>query len=189
MTEIHPISPPFSLDAIAKRIRQSSNFRFDWQFYSFSHLDRHSPADALNATNYIIDTPACHAFLRDSFKPMYDESFSIERIHKHATFAPANDQLTNVLAAAANDTLGAYSRNLRNASTQDRLNVSQLFSATGDFCAFQLQPGNVKGCSGCKQHNSHLFSTWFYGVAWDWCFVVTWPQAKHLWLGCLTDTD
>jgi hypothetical protein len=189
MPELHPIDPLFSLDALAARIVKSSNFRFAWQFYSYKTIDPLSPDGVRDATDYIADTPVCHKFLRDSFDSMYDDTFSIEPIHEHCAFIRAEDRLANVLAAAANDTLGAYSRHIRDASPRQRSKITRIFSSAGDFLAFELRPGNLRGCRDCEEHNSHAFSTWFYRVAWDWCFVVTWPQSEYLWLGCLTDSD
>jgi hypothetical protein len=52
-----------------------------------------------------------------------------------------------------------------------------------------LLPGNSPDCLACRNHNNHLFSTWFYGVAWDWCLFAIWPHCDLFWVGCLTDTD
>ena len=41
----------------------------------------------------------------------------------------------------------------------------------------------------CRKHNGHLFSDWFYGVAWDWCYCVIWEARGLVGLLCMTDTD
>ena len=98
-------------------------------------------------------------------------------------------RLEKTLASIANNSLGAYSRHCRDASVEDCAKVTRTFSSIGEFLSWQLRPGTVEGCPVCQDYNSELFTTWYYGVAWDWCFIATWPERKTLWLGCLTDTD
>ena len=49
--------------------------------------------------------------------------------------------------------------------------------------------GEMEGCLECRGHNAHLFSDWFYGVAWDWCYCVIWEARRLVGLLCMTDTD
>jgi hypothetical protein len=137
----------------------------------------------------VIETPNLHAFLRDSFAPLNNEAFFIEALHEHALLAAADTDFERTLAKAAADQLGAYSRNLSNANEAQVQAIRQLFASVGPYSAFELTPGTAIGCPTCKNHNGHLFSSWFYGVAWDWCFCLIWPTSSLAWLGCLTDTD
>jgi len=177
------------LGGLAARIGKSSNFRFAWQFYVFEAIAPRSSHGIREALNLMIASPELHAFLRNSFEnSVYQEAFWIEPLHEHCRIEDAPD-FENTLAAAAADRLGAYSRDLRPATEKESAEIAAMFGSVGDYRAYQLLPGNVTGCADCHAFNYHLFTSWFYGVAWDWCFLVTWPKQKLLWLGCLTDTD
>src|SRR5689334_2500084 len=104
---------PFALDDLAARIRKSSNFRVSWQFYQCSGIDPQSPANIRQALEAIIASPDLHNFLRDSFEPVYAQAFEIEPLHDHCRVEAATGELEDILARAASDHLGAYSRNLR----------------------------------------------------------------------------
>src|SRR5207249_1348749 len=114
--------------------------------------------------------------------------FEMEPLHEHCEIPDASGELENLLARAAGDHLGAYATNLRDATTKEKQEIGELFSQAGPYLAYQVQPGNVSGCRKCG-HNSHAFSSWYFGVAWDWCLLATWPKRNLLWMGCLTDTD
>ena len=101
----------------------------------------------------------------------------------------ADGSFEQVLARAAADQLGAHSRIQSNATPHHVSEVRALFAALGPHSAFELTPGKVAGCPACKHHNNHLFSSWFYGVAWDWLFCVRWTEQPFVWIGCLSDTD
>ena len=180
---------PFSLDDLAARIRKSSNFRFAWQFYRLSGMELRSPSDVRQALETIIANADLHRFLQNTFESMCDEAFESEPLHEHCQVADASEEFVNILASAAGDHLGAYSRELRPANAGEKLEVKELFGCVGSYYAFQLLPGNVPDCSTCREYNNHLFTTWFYGVAWDWCLFVSWPSRELFWIGCLTDTD
>jgi hypothetical protein len=188
MRHLSTIPDAIELDGLAARIRRSSNFRFNWQFYEFDGMDPRSPAAVQSALNLIIGREDLHRFLRESFDDAYDRDFTISRLHEHCR-VEAGPAFENVLAAAAADRLGAYSQDLQQATEQERAEIAELFRGPGDDYAFQLRPGNIPGCPICGTHNHHLFTNWFYGVAWDWCLLATWPDRNLLWLGCLTDTD
>ena len=173
---------------LAGQIRRSSNFRFSWQFYQFEGFDPCSSAGVRESLSLIIDTPHLHRFLRDSFADVPCDGFEIEPLHEHCHFVVASD-FESILARAAADRLGAYSVDLHEANLAECALIGDLFRMVGEYQAFELMSGNVPGCAVCRTRNNELFSTWFYGVAWDWCFIVTWPKQKVLWLGCLTDTD
>jgi len=173
---------PFSLDDLAARIRKSSNFRVCWQFYQCSGIDSESPAKIRQALEAIIATPELHTFLQESFEPMYAEAFEVEPLHEHCRVDAAMGEFENTLARAANDHLGAYSRNMRDATAAEIQEIKDLFGSIGQYRAYELLPGS-------GHHNNHLFSSWFYGVAWDWCLFALWPRRNLLWVGCLTDTD
>jgi hypothetical protein len=180
---------PFSLNELAARIRKSSNFRFSWQFYQCSGFDPQSPATIRKALEAIIASPELHEFLRDSFEPMHGEAFEVEPLHEHCPVKAAADEFENILARAAGDHLGAYSQLLHEATAAEKDEIAELFGCMGQYRAFELQPGKNPGCPTCGSHNNHLFSSWFFGVAWDWCLFVLWPRWNLLWVGCLTDTD
>jgi hypothetical protein len=179
---------PFSLQDLASKICASSNFRFDWQFYQFDEIDPRSPVSIRDALDSIITVPDLHRFLRDSFDAMYDSVFEIKPVHDHCRIAAASGELEDVLARAAGNHLGAYSRDLRSASLHEKGKIEELFGQIGGYIAYQLLPGSESGCSECRDYN-HLFTNWFYRVAWDWCLFAVWPKRKVLWMGCLTDTD
>ncbi|MCP5120205.1 MAG: hypothetical protein GY953_56130 [bacterium] len=181
------VSPP--LQRLKRTIEATSNFRFGWQFFELSGVDGVSPGAGLRVLQAMISDQDCHGFLRQTFDPLYDKSFEIGSIHEHCRMSTDSGELENVLAAAANDHLGAYSGHLRDARPAEAAGIRTIFENLGSYQAFQLLPGEVQQCSICAEYNNHLFTNWFYGVAWDWCFVVTWPRRHRAWVGCLTDTD
>ncbi len=174
---------PFSLDDLTARIRKSSNFRVCWQFYQCSGIDPQSLANIRQALEAIIATSELHKFLLESFEPMNAEAFEVEPLHEHCRVDAATDEFENTLARAASDHLGAYSRNLRDATVAETQEIKDLFGSIGQYRAYELLPRS----GGHPNH--HLFSSWFFGVAWDWCLVALWPRRNLLWVGCLTDTD
>lgn len=179
---------PFSLNDLAAQIRKSSNFRFAWQFYQCSGIDPQSPPKIRQALEAIIATPELHVFLKHSFKPLYDDEFTVEPLHEHCQVDATSD-FENILAQAAGDRLGAYSQELCDATEQEEQAIKERFECLGEYRAYELLPGNVAACPECRHHANHLFSSWFFGVAWDWCFFVLWPRRNLLLVGCLTDTD
>jgi hypothetical protein len=177
------------LKSLQQDMERSSNFRFAWQFFDCGLVDGMMPWGAKAILDRVIADEPCHRFLKETFDPMYDPSFKVEPIHEHASIEPARGNFENILAAAANDHLGAYSGYLRDATPKEAAKIRAVFEQLGPYEAFELLPGSQPSCEVCRQHNNHLFSRWFYRVAWDWCFVLTWPQLKRAWVGCLTDTD
>src|SRR5258708_35311040 len=99
---LYPTDDPLHLDALAARIRKSSNFRFWWQFYRFDGIDPRSPVAVREALNVIIDSPELHHSLRASFDDMYDEKFQITPLHDHCR-VKSTSNFENILAAAATD--------------------------------------------------------------------------------------
>jgi len=180
---------PFSLDDLAARIRKSSNFRFSWQFFQAEEIALQSPADIRSAVDSIIVTPNLHRFLQETFQATYDDVFKIEPLHEHCQVATASGEFENTLASAGGDHLGAYSRKLRRANASEIQEIQDLFGCIGRYSTFELLPGKSSDCPTCRSYSNHLFTTWFYGVAWDWCLLASWPSRDLLWMGCLTDTD
>ncbi|MFO0813626.1 MAG: hypothetical protein U0796_10435 [Gemmatales bacterium] len=180
---------PISLSNLADQIRKSSNFRFSWQFYQCSGINPQSPASIRQALEAIIANPELHYFLRQSFIPMYTEAFEIEPLHEHSRVVATAGEFENILAQAASDHLGAYSQRICNATVVEKQVIKDLFGRLGDYRTYELLPGGVAGCRECGNHNNHLFSSWFFDVAWDWCLFAFWPHCNLLWIGCLTDTD
>src|SRR5262249_53356300 len=170
----------FSLDELAARIRKSSNFRFSWQFYQCRGVDPQSPSNIRRALEAIIATPELHKFLQESFEPMYAEAFEVEPLHEHCRVDAAGGEFENILARAAGDHLGAYSQVLRDATAAERQPIRELFKCMGEYRAYELLPGSVATCPTCCNHNNHLFSSWFFGVTWDWCLFALWPRRNLL---------
>src|SRR5438046_615762 len=111
---------PFSLEDLTARILKSSNFRFEWQFYQVTGIDLRSPIDIRCALDSIIARPDLHRFLQESFQRMYHNVFEIEPLNKHCQIVTASDEFENILASAAGDHLGAYSRELRPANASEK---------------------------------------------------------------------
>jgi hypothetical protein len=189
MLRIQPIDEPFSLHELAARVRGTSNFRFAWQFFAVPDAVPDSSEQLRQVIGQVVEDPSCHAFLRHSFVAMYDDTFTIAPLHEHCDFAPRRAQFDDTLARAASDLLGAYGRLWHSASATDLQYVQETFGRPGEYRAFELLPGSVPDCPICRQYNHQLFTSWFYGVAWDWCYLVTWPARRIVWIGCLTDTD
>lgn len=180
---------PFDLEPLASRIRASSNFCFDWQWYRRAPRRPPSGEEAMRLVAAVCRDGELHGFLHRSRDPDDEASFEIELPHSHSRFLPADGGLEQVLARAAADRLGAYSSSLAEARPAEVEEIRMLFSAAGRYRPFELRPGAIPGCEGCREWGSQLFSSWFYGVAWDWCFCVFWEGTDLVWLGCLTDTD
>jgi hypothetical protein len=162
----------FALDDFAARVRASSNFRFAWQFFA-SHRPVRSADDARAVLDAVVAEPANHAFLGHA-APLSKSSIIVEDA----------GEVMSVLARAAANRLGAYSASLAPTPQAEVDDVTRLFAQLGTPHAFELRPDPQS-----RDHSPHLFSDWFYGVAWDWCFVMSWPSSRHVWVGCLTDTD
>jgi hypothetical protein len=137
----------------------------------------------------LVDSPACHSFLRGSFVPEYDPTFTIQSVHEHCKFKKVTHSFERILARAFADRLGAFSRNLIEAESSDIDMVRQVFGAVSPYTVFQLEPGRKKQCPVCVAHGGYLFTNWFYGVAWDWCFCLLPLRRRIAWVGFLTDTD
>ena len=186
---VAPSEAPLSLEELARRIRKSSNFRFEWRWFRRTGASGVSAEAARQVLDDLVADPESHRFLRESFDPMYDSSFEIRPIHEHCLVEPRSEEFVDILARAAADRLGAYSRHLAEASRWQRRRVHALFGKLGEYAAFELLPGSAAGCDTCASTGSHLFTNWFYDVVWDWCFVVLWEGSDLAWVGLLTDTD
>lgn len=186
LPSIDPIDAPLSLDALAERVRASSNFRFSWQWFARAEHGRTGAEVARGTLEQLIERPDCHRFLVDSAVEL---PFTIESLHEHVELVQADGEFEQVLARAAADRLGAYSRILGSSTSDRALEIRALFGSLGAYRPFELTPGQVRGCAACKHHNNHLFTNWFYGVAWDWLFLLSWTERPLVWIGCLSDTD
>lgn len=174
------------LDDLAAQIRKSSNFRFSWQNYQVDGTQILTPGDARLALELIIEKPELHQFLKDSFDQeasIGSNVFDIGPLNEQSIVVSADSEFEDILARAAGDHLGAYSKHMRPASTAEKQSVKSIFGSIGNYHVFQLIQ------DATADYNSHLFTTWFYSVAWDWCLLVSWPAQQVFWLGCLTDTD
>lgn len=186
---IAPIDDPFDLSKLASAIRGSSNFRFAWQFFSLHADDLRTHATIAASLDAIVHQRELHSFLADSMDDIYPRAFEIAPLHCHASIVNDSGYFLDTMTRASLDRLGAYSRDLSPSTSQERSSIHGLFSSIGPYIAFHTQPGNKPGCDDCRSHNNDLISNWFFDVAWDYTFLLTWPSASVLWMGCLTDTD
>jgi predicted kinase len=128
--EMMPIvesAAPVSLGGLAQQIRRSSNFRFDWQWFSLDAVPAASPSEVRRILDKLVSEPACHRFLEESFSDLYDPAFKIEPIHKHCRVVDITHEFDGILARAATDRLGAYSRELVDAPASELMAVRRLF--------------------------------------------------------------
>jgi hypothetical protein len=186
---IDAIEDPLGLGSLAASIRHSSNFRFAWRFYRVQGKDLRQVGSISAILRAIIEVPALHSFLADTPDNTYPSPFQIEPLHRHASIDRDLAGFLDTMARASLDRLGAYSQDLSPSTPDEREVINKLFSRVGSYSAYTINPGTQADCEDCRQHDSHLFSNWFYGVAWDYTFLVTWPLASILWMACLTDTD
>lgn len=183
------VDDPIDLSAVAAAIRKSSNFRFAWQFFDFGERRLSSPDAIRHALDAIVRREDLHSFLRHSLDNIYPREFQIEPLHRHASIQRDDGHFLDTMTRASLDRLGAYSRDMSPSTPIERQVIHKLFSSIGDYSAFATVSGSEPGCDICKRHNNELFCNWFFDVAWDYTFLVTWPSACLLWIGCLTDTD
>lgn len=186
---ITPIEDPFDLSELASAIRSSSNFRFAWRFFALYADDLRSYATIAASLDAIAQQRELHSFLADSMDDIYPRTFEIAPLHPHASIVNDGGYFLDTMTRASLDRLGAYSRDLSPSTSEERSPIHKLFSSIGPYIAFCTQPGNRPDCDACQSHNSDLISNWFFDVAWDYTFLLTWPSASVLWMGCLTDTD
>lgn len=148
------------LSDVAGQIRGSSNFRFNWQFFRMYGFDPRSPIGICHALESIIAEPELHQFLHDSFQNFDDESFSIDPLHVHCLIADSS-QFEAVLAAAANDRLGAYSRERRQPTAKEAADLAARFVRSGitrrsscDLATRQAAPGAPITPTTCSRPGS-----------------------------------
>lgn len=188
MTPVAGDEVGLDFERIAARIRRSSNFRVAWQLFEWGRPCKATPRTAGQVLETIALVPELQTFLaRD--EPPAPEPPSVQHLHEHCRFKIAPGTFERTLASAAADRLGAYSRILADAPPEQIKDVEEVFQGPGPYVPLELLPGEVEGCVECRGHNSHLFSDWFYGVAWDWCYCVIWETRGLVGLVCLTDTD
>jgi hypothetical protein len=179
---------PLDFERLAARIRRSSHFRVAWQLFEWAGPCKATPRLARQVLETIVLVPELQTFLASS-EPPFTKPLNVHQLHAHCAFKPAGGTFERTLARAAADRLGAYSRILDEAAPDQIREVEKVFQALGPYVPFELLPGQVAGCLECRGHNGHLFSDWFYGVAWDWCYCVIWEGRRLVGLLCMTDTD
>ena len=184
-----PIDDPVDLEGLAKAIRGSSNFRFAWQFFRVYGEDLRASATVAQALDVIVKNSEHHSFLADSMDPRFPQRFEIHPLHIHATLELDGGCFLDTMACASLDRLGAYSCDVSPSTSDERREIHRIFSGPGRYFAFHPQRGDDPDCEHCRKRNNELFSNWFFDVAWDFTFLVTWQDASLLWMGCLTDTD
>ncbi len=177
------------VDRLADRIRGTSNFRVARQLFQCDAAYRATPRTARQILDTICMVPEFQQFLADDVSPPPLEGASAPQLHEHSVIAAANGSFEETLARGAADRLGAYSRSLASATASEVEAVRAVFASHGDYAPFELRSGEAPGCSTCREHNGHLFSEFFYSVAWDWCFCVIWEGRKLALVWCMTDTD
>ena len=177
------------LTQFATSIRSSSNFRFAWQFFTCYEPSLDSAETIRSALNEIAGNANLSAFLRDSIDDIYPRKFEIQPLHCHANIERDGAYFLDTMTRASLDRLGAYSVNLARSTDSERQPVHQLFSSIGHYLAFSTKPGTEPGCDVCQDRHNDLFTNWFFEVAWDYMFILTWPSDSLIWVGCLTDTD
>jgi hypothetical protein len=175
-------------EQLAARIRRSSNFRVAWQLFEWDGPCKASPRTARQVIETIALVPEYQTFLANS-EPPFTKPLNIQPIHAHSVFKAAGGTFERTLARAAADRLGAHSRIRADALPEQIRDVENRFQRPGPYVPFELLPGEVNGCLACRGHNAHLFSDWFFGVAWDWCYCVIWEARRLVGILCMTDTD
>jgi hypothetical protein len=188
MTPVAGDRSSLDFEQLAVRIRRSSNFRVAWQLFEWGGPCKATPRTARQVLETIVLVPELQTFLASSETPLTKPP-NVQRVHAHCVFKPAGGAFERTVARAAADRLGAYSRILADAAPDQIREVEKVFQALGAYVPFELLPGEVEGCVECRGHNAHLFSDWFYGVAWDWCYCVIWEERRLVGLLCMTDTD
>lgn len=183
------IPDPLDLSDAASKLRSSSNFRLSWQFHEVDGVEGIDAEVCRSLLQRIVADPTLHEFLRASIDEIYPPDFEIWPLHEHCEIRECTDEFIDTFARAVFDHLGAYSRELRPSTLEERDFVWQTFSPLGDFCAYSIFPGNHADCRKCQQYNHQLFSNWFFNVAWDYAYFVAWPDRRIVWLGCFSDTD
>jgi hypothetical protein len=175
---------------LSRAIRASSNFQFEIIFFRWEDDGRPVAEAARSVLETFIATPELHAPLRERFHGGYrpGTTFEISPLEAHAVLLAADGELDGELARASLDRAGAYSQSLQPASLTEARAVSKIFGALGRYEVAKLAAQPVPGCPTCGW-NGHLFSNWFFGVAWDWCYVVLWREARTAAIVCMTDTD
>jgi hypothetical protein len=173
-----------------RAIRASSNFHFEVIFFRWEGDGRPVAEAAHTVLETFIATPELHSPLRERFHGGYRPGtpFEISPLEAHAALVAAGDELEGELARASLDRAGAYSRSQRPASADEVGVVAEMFGALGRYEVAKLVAQPVPGCPTCGWCG-HLFSNWFFGVAWDWCYVVLWREARTAAIVCMTDTD
>ena len=183
------IPDPIDLSDAASRIRSSSSFRLAWQFHQIDDVDNIDADTCRTLLNNIVADPNLHDFLRSSIDDIYPRDFEIWPLHEHCEIRECTDDFVDTFARGVFDHLGAYSRDLRQSTTDEVQYVRQSFSELGSFLAYSIFPGAHADCPDCQQYNHQLFSNWFFDVAWDFTYFVAWTERKIIWVCCLSDTD
>lgn len=176
---------PAAFEELALRACGFSNMQFAWQMYRCDPALPASPAAAREIVDTVARNPELHSFLLLAAR---EPRLTVEPLHEHAHFVEAKEEMERTLARAATNRLGAYSP-MGDATPEAIAEVRRSFESLGSHGAFELRPGTERACTTCQTYNGHLFSDWFEGVAWDWCFCVIWESQGLAWIGCLTDTD
>jgi hypothetical protein len=189
MTPFADRDGPLPFRGLATRIRSSSNFRVASQLFQWEGPCPATPRTAKQALETIVLVPELQTFLTESLDAHDKSPFQIAPLHEECSFEQAHGAFERTLARAAADRLGAYSRILAEAIPRDVEAVQNVFEALGPYVPFEFPLGQPERCTQCSRKPREYFSSWFYGVAWDYCFCVIWESCRLVWIGCMTDTD
>ena len=189
MTPFADHDGPLDFRGLAAKIRSSSNFRVASQVFQWEGPCPATPRTAKQALDTIVLVPELQTFLTESLDPHDTSPLQIEPLHAECIFERASGSFERTLARAAADRLGAYSRILAEAIPADVESVQNVFRALGPYVPFEFLLGQPERCVQCRHEPREYFSSWFYGVAWDYCYCVIWESRRLVWMGCMTDTD
>lgn len=176
MTQFYVMSEDdhlFDFSDWRQKIEGHSNFCVASQWFGSARDLSGNEVEAQELFDYVVKNENGHRFL-------LQQEGLIEIEPSSPTFVLDNQNFIETLTKIAFGKEGAY-RTEEPMLYSEREQIGVLFGL--DFVAFELRPKDG------EHHNAHLFSSWFYGTAWDWCFIVIWPTTHRIWMLCLSDTD
>ncbi|PHR88853.1 MAG: hypothetical protein COA78_36165 [Blastopirellula sp.] len=157
--------------------------------FTFSYVDPNDPNLPSRIIEGLRNAPQHHSFLADQDPQSEGEQYTFDPIHRHARWVANNEEVLDILARGRLNKLGAYSTSHQEPSRQEKDRIDALLSAKGPYKSYSLWQGDDPTCAVCSQYNNHLFSNFFYEVAWDWCIQIVWADVQECCIIFLTDTD
>lgn len=188
--EIKLIEPQIDLKELEIAIGKSSNFEFVHQFFSTTISSLADPETLIDVLNHIADVPELHQFLLGQADySSSSEEFRINRLDKFSYFKKDKAFFGEILAGAALDIIGAYSKTLRFATPEEAETATKPFERFGKFEGFMLSRHPSENYHENRSTAPAYYCSWFFDVVWDYLLIATWPEKKIFWIGCLTDSD